>query len=250
MAKINHNQFNNNCGEAISEFFKQITDAYCRSDDEVTAAFSSFKMRMLEGITFHTGRELNKRNLLLASAVVKLVGSENGSIPEIQELAFRTFADSILKDVDPTEEQYRVLFITSLENYLDVTFNYIGPCEAFEFTEGVTSLQSEYVSVVPAQELVSDAKFATKGKNWELVAGTKFSEAYSEAGMTVTIGDMCWHIASQSQKIYLDNGRGGWPRYSRLLLGLAYVQVTIVKEQLMENPSLSQRFHGKLEIMR
>lgn len=165
------------CRKELQTFLKSSMGCVCRSDEEVKKARADFNITFSNGVTFNLSRDARIAALKLGEAVVNAVGVSNASVKEVRDRSIEVLA-SVLKDEDDWENLNTSIlsakFLDGLVSTALAQYSYIAPCEMFDFTDGENELLSEYVKVRLAKDVVSSARFPTKGKNWNIVAEDGF----------------------------------------------------------------------------
>lgn len=222
MSALNFDRFRNSCGRQADNFYSEIELAVCRNSEDADAAFRSFQLRIVDGVVFNESYELkNKANILVAS-VLDLVGNKKSNAKQVRDMLYKAFSDEFRTGSVLNSVEYRSSLFKKLQEFVELEFNYVGPCNVFDF-HGVDFLVSDYVSVVSAASFLSGSSIPKSGKNWVLREGVGFDDFFENDTFVFEIGGLCWDIKTRCPK---DNVRLEARRMAECFMSLIRVALT------------------------
>jgi hypothetical protein len=100
----------------------------------------------------------------------------------------------------PNEKTFVDQLFQFVSDRSSLKYNFIGPCNMFEFTESATELVSRHVSVRPATALTHALERG--GDRWRVVAGDGFATKVVGQELVFEIGGLCWDIKTRCAKAH------------------------------------------------
>jgi hypothetical protein len=191
--QLSKDSFKKKCSEDLSIFSKACADAICRTDEEVREALRNFRFKMLDGVVFRTGHELQSANIKASKEILEFVGPDFASLSEVKELLYKSYVVVLETDEYPSKDKFVDQVHEKISAFLENGFSYVGPCNLFEFGDGLSGLLNRHVSILPAEDCVKSA-LPVGNEQWSFCVADEHGVVPQDGKLFLNVSGLCWII--------------------------------------------------------